>query len=207
MVAQFSTGILAHFSISIYIHVHFDSCNEMYTIFKKILKKSWRNVPSVSKKPAVQFLGKYVPDSRIPVVHIGSGKTEGDDFSPVIAGEVQLESMTPSHCSLPVCSHALENLVGIAPEVMTDRNHRTVYEADTGTATKGIEFKEEHQLEEYTAFKFHKPVIGYRIRKILKQMYPDIMQIVVFEVGERAKMKYNQDAHNLTIEKGGIFVL
>lgn len=125
---------------------------------------------------------------------------------PVIAGEVQLESMAPPHCPLSVCSHALENLVGIAPEVMTDRNHRTVYEADTRTAAKGIEFKKEHQLEEYTTFKFHKPVIGYRIRKILMQMYPDIMQIVVLEVGERAKMKYNQDGHNLTIGEGGITV-
>ena len=103
-----------------------------------------------------------------------------------------------------VCSHALENLVDMAPEVMTDRNHRTVYEADTRTAAKGLEFKKGHQLEEYTTFKFHKPVIGYRIRKVLMQMYPDIMQIVVLEVGERAKMKYNQDGHNLTIGEGGI---
>ena len=61
-------------------HVHFDSCNKMYAIFKKVLKKSWRDVPPVSKKPAVQLFGKYVPDFGIPVIHIGSGKTEGDDF-------------------------------------------------------------------------------------------------------------------------------
>lgn len=101
--------------------------------------------------------------------------------------------MTPPHRSLPVRSHALEYLVGIAPEVMTDRNHCAVYEADTRTTAKGIELKEKHQLEKYTVFKFHEPVIGYRIRKVLMQMYPDIMQIVVLEVGERAKMKYNQN--------------
>lgn len=176
----------------------------MYAIFKKVLKKSWRDVPPVSKKPAVQLFGKYVPDFGIPVIHIGSGKTEGDDFSPVIAGEMQLEPVTPPHRPLPVRGHALENLVGIASEVMTDRNHRAVHETDTRTAAKGIKLKEKHQFEEHTAFKFHKPVIGYRIRKILMQMYPDIMQVVVLEVGERAKMKYNQDGHNLTIGEGGI---
>ena len=36
------------------------------------------------------------------------------------------------------------------------------------------------------------------------QMYPDIMQVVVLEVGERAKMKHNQDGHDLTIGKGGV---
>ena len=35
-------------------------------------------------------------------------------------------------------------------------------------------------------------------------MYPDIMQVVVLEVGERAKMKHNQDGHDLTIGKGGV---
>ena len=87
---------------------------------------------------------------------------------------------------------------------MTDGNHRAVHEADTRAAAKGIELKEKRQLEEYAAFKFHEPVIGYRIRKVPTQMYPDIMQIVVLEVGERAKMKYNQDGHNLTVGKGGV---
>ena len=109
-------------------------------------------------------------------------------ISPGHYSEVQLEPVTPPHRSLPVRSHALENLVGIAPEVMTDGNHRAVHEADTRAAAKGIELKEKRQLEEYAAFKFHEPVIGYRIRKVPTQMYPDIMQIVVLEVGERAKM-------------------
>ena len=176
----------------------------MYAIFKKILEESWRDISPVCEESAVQPFGEHVPDFGIPVIHIGFGKTEGDNFSPVITGEVQLEPVTPPHRSLPVRSHALENLVGVAPEVMTDGNHRAVHEADTRTAAKGIELKEKRQLEEYAAFKFHEPVIGYRVRKVPTQMYPDIMQIVVLEVGERAKMKYNQDGHNLTVGKGGV---
>ena len=109
--------------------------------------------------------------------------------------------MTPSHRALPVGGNALENLVGMASEVMTDRNHRTVHKTDTRTASEGMEFQEEHQLEEYTAFKFYKPVIGYRIRKFPMQVYSDIMQVVMFEVGERTEMEYNQDGHNLTVGK------
>ena len=102
----------------------------MYAIFKKILKESWRDISPVCKEPAVQ-LGEHIPDVRIPVIHIGPGNTKGDDFSPVIAGEVQLKAVTPPHRSLPVRSHALENLVSIAPGVMTDGNHCAVYEVRT----------------------------------------------------------------------------
>lgn len=119
----------------------------MYAIFKKILKEPWRDISSVSKEPAVQLFGEYILDFRIPVIHIGTDKTEVDDFSPVIAGEMQLESVTPSHRSLPIRSHALENLVGIVPEVMTDRNHYAVYEADTRIVTEGIELKENISLK------------------------------------------------------------
>ena len=58
-------------------------------------------------------------------VHISSCEAEGYDFPMVIAGEMQLEAMTPAHCLFPICSHALENLVGILPQVVADVNHYT----------------------------------------------------------------------------------
>ena len=55
--------------------------------------------------------------------HIGPGKTESDDLSPVITGDVQLEAVTPPHRAFPVVGNALENLIGMASEVITDQNH------------------------------------------------------------------------------------
>lgn len=183
------------------LHVYPDSGNKMYAIRKKVLKEPWRDIPPVSKKSAVQFLGQYVPHFRIPVVHIGTGKAEADDLSPVIAGEVQFESVAPSHRSFPVGSYPLENFVGIAPEIVTDRNHRTVHETDARTTSESIELQEEYQFEEYPAFKFDKPIIGHCIWKFPVQVHSDIMQIIMLEISERSEMEDNQNGHNLTIGK------
>ena len=44
--------------------------------------------------------------------------------------------MTPSHRSLPISSQAFEHFVGITSEIVADRNHRRVHEADACT-TRG----------------------------------------------------------------------
>lgn len=51
--------------------------------------------------------------------HVFASKTERYDFATVIAHQMKFESMTPSHCSLSIRSHSLENLVGIAAQVVT----------------------------------------------------------------------------------------
>ena len=182
-------------------HVHLDSRNETYAVFKKILEESWGDVSPVSKEPAMQLFSLHVPDFQIPVVHIGPGKAKSGDLSPVIASEVQLEAMTHPIVPFPSEAMPLKSLLTWHLRLWTDWNHCTVHKTDARTASEGLEFQEEHQLEEHTAFKFHESVIGYRIRKIPMQVYSDIMQAVMFEVGERAEMEHNQNGHNLAVGK------
>ncbi len=89
----------------------------------------------------------------------------------------------------------------MASEIVADRNHRAVHETDTCTVPESIKFQEEHLLEEYTAFKLNEPVIGYRIGRLPMQMHPDIMQVVMFEVGERTEMEHNQNSHDSLSER------
>ena len=81
--------------------------------------------------------------------------------------------MTPSHRPLPISSQAFEHFVGITSEIVADRNHRRVHEADACTTTEGGEVKKEHHLEEHAALEFHESVVGYGIGKIGLQMLPD----------------------------------
>ena len=182
-------------------HVGLYSCHYMDSIFEKSLEKPWRDTSPVGKEPSVQILCQYISYIRIPVVHISSCEAEGYDFPTVIAGEMQLEAVTPAYCSFPICSHALENLVGISPQVVADGNHCTVHKADAGTSAKSVKFKEKHQLEEYLAFQFHKPVVRYRIGKFTTQVYLDIVKVIMLEVGECPEMEHYQDGHDFTIGK------
>ena len=78
---------------------------------------------AVGKQLAIQTFSKNLEHLRILVTHIGSSKYKRYDFSPIIASQVQFESMTPSHGSLSVCSYSLEYFVRISSEIVTNGYH------------------------------------------------------------------------------------
>jgi len=113
---------------------------------------------------------------------VGPCKTEHYDLSPVIANEMQLESVAPSHRPLPVSGQSGEYLVGIPAQVVAYGYHGGVYEGDASAPPEGVEVQEEHHLEEHPALQFHKAVVGHRIRKVTLEMDTDEVQVVVLEI-------------------------
>ena len=62
---------------------------------------------------------------------------------------------------------------------------------------------EEHHLEEHPALQFHEAVVGYCIGEVTLEVDPDKMQIVVLEIVESAKVKHDQNRHNLAVGRAG----
>ena len=189
------------------LHVGFDSMNESDAVIKQAVKQSWGDVPLVCKDLSVQVFGQYLPHFWVPVIHICSREAEGYNLTSVIAQQVELESMTPSHRALSVCGYPLEDLVGITPEVMAYRYHCTVHEAYAGTPPEGEKFEKECQLEEYPLFRLDKPIIGYRIREILLHASADAEEIIVFEIAVSTEMEQEKNGHDFAVGKGGFSVV
>lgn len=66
--------------------------------------------PPVGKELSVKRLGQNCPNLRISGVHVGSRETERDDLPSVIAGQMQLETMTPSYRTHSISGKSLEYL-------------------------------------------------------------------------------------------------
>lgn len=171
----------------------------MYAPVKKVFKQVLLDVSPVSKDLAVEFLGEYRPHPFVPVVNVCACKTECYDFSAVIAQEVQLESVTPSHRSLPVRCHVLEDLVGIAAQVMAHGYHRGIHEADAAAPAEALNLHEEHHMEEHAGHEFNEAVIRDGIRKITGQMLTYVKEVVMLEIGERTEVVTDKYRHYLTM--------
>ena len=70
--------------------------------------------------------------------------------------------------SLAVRCYVLEDLVGIAAQVMAHGYHRGIHEADAAALAKATELHEEHHVEEHTGHEFYKAVIRNGIREIAR---------------------------------------
>ena len=148
------------------LHVPSQPCDRLNAIIKQKVKQLLRNISFVCKQFAVQVFGRDFENLWILVVDVGSREYKRNDFPSVIACQMQLETMTPSHSPLSVSSKAFEHLVSITPEVVAYRYHGRVYESYAGTSAEGTEVEKEHKMKEHTAFKFDKTVVRNRLWKI-----------------------------------------
>ena len=105
------------------LHVGSDASHQVDSVLEKHIEEFGRDVSSVGKEFPVKSPCQIRPHLRVFVIHVGPCKTESDELPSVVADQMQFETIAPSHRSLSVSSQSLEHLVGIAPEVVTDRHH------------------------------------------------------------------------------------
>lgn len=184
------------------LHVASDSIHQMYPVGKERIEQVGEMYP-ISKESPVYSHTEHRPDLRGLVTHIGSCKTEHDNLSSVIADEVEFEAMTPFHCPLPSSSKAGEHLVGISAQVAAYGYHGRVYKCDAYASPDRVEVQEEQHLEERPALQFHEVFVGHRIREITLEVNPNEMQVVVLEIVESAKVRHDQNRHNLAVGHSG----
>ena len=68
---------------------------------------------------------EYTPHASIPVVIVGHCQAERDAVAGVIAEQVQLEAVAPSHCALAVLGNASKHLVKMSPDIVVNTGEIT----------------------------------------------------------------------------------
>lgn len=106
------------------LHVGPQSGHQVYSVLEEKVKQLLGNVPLVGKELPIEVLGQFGENFRIFVAHIGSREHERDYFPSIVAHEMQLESVAPSHGSLSVGRHSPEHSVGIPSQIVAHGNHR-----------------------------------------------------------------------------------
>lgn len=89
--------------------------------------------PLSANKSPEKFAAQCVEYFRIPVVHIPFCQAEVQQFATVIADQVELEAVKPSHGTFADLRHASEHSVGGNTLVMADGNLGGIYETYSGT--------------------------------------------------------------------------
>lgn len=105
-------------------HIHPQSCHQLYPVLEQAVEQFLRDIPLVGKQLAIQPFCQYLEHLRILVAHVCPGKQERDNLTPIIASQMQLEAVAPTHCPLAIGGNTLEHLVCISSEVVAYGYHR-----------------------------------------------------------------------------------
>lgn len=166
------------------LHVSLQPMHEVYSMVEQALEQFLLDISPVGKDLSIEFPCKHAPYTFVPVINVCTCKTERYDVSAVIAQKVQLETVAPSHRPLAVLRNSVEDLVGIAPQIMAHRYHGGVHKAYSAAFSKGLEFHEKHHVQKHARHEFNEAVVRHGIRKVTGEVLPDIEKIVVLEIGE-----------------------
>ena len=168
---------------------------------EQILEEFLLDVSSVSKHLSIENLCKYRPYPAIPVVYVCPCKTECHHFTRIIAKQMQLESMTPTHSALTTLGKTGKDLVEMPSYIVTYRNHRTINKRNTCTFAEGMELHEQHHLKEHTGHEFYKTIIGDGSREIMPELDTDTVLIILLEITICTEVIAYKDCHDFAFGK------
>ena len=124
----------------------------------------------------MEHLCKYIPHPAIPVIHVGSGKTECDYFARIIAKQVKFEAMTPAHRPFSVLGEPRKDLIEIPSYVVAYGDHCAINERYPRTLAESIELHKEHHFAEYTRLELYKAIID-RIVSAIEAVLPTLFVV------------------------------
>lgn len=181
------------------LHVGPQSMHEVYPLVEKAVEQPLLDVPPVGEHLPVEFLGKHRPHALVAVVHVCRCQAERYDFPTVVAQEVQLEPVAPSHRAFPVLGEPLEHLVHVAAHVVADGYHGAVHEAHAAAPAKGFQPHEQHHAQEHARHELDEAVVGHGIGEITGHVLADVELVVMLEIGERAEVEAHDHGHDFAL--------
>ena len=146
------------------------------------------NISSVSKDLPIKHLCKYIPHPTIPVIHVGSSKTECDYFARIIAKQVKFEAIAPAHSPFSVLGELRKDFVEIPSYVVAYGDYCAINERYPRTLAESIEPHEEHHFQEYTRHELYKAIIGYRIGELIVEAAVDTILIILLKIAIGTEM-------------------
>ena len=120
--------------------------NKVDALVEEVLKELLLDVELVGKHFAVERLGEDPPHPWAPVVYVCGSQAEGEHIAHLVAQQMKLEPMTPTHRPLSVLGKPIKNLVEFPSHVVAYGNHRTVHETNARALSKTLDAHEEEVI-------------------------------------------------------------
>ena len=141
------------------LHVGPQPVHEVYALVEERLEEFSLDIPPVGEYFPVEVLGENAPHPLVPVVHVRPCEAERYDLPGVVAQQVQLEAVAPSHRAFPILGEPGEHLVEVPPNVVAHGDHGAVDKRDAVTFPEGVQPHEKHHQQEHPWRKLYEAVV------------------------------------------------
>lgn len=178
------------------LHVRFEMGNELNALLPQLLKQGLRQVALVPEQ-----LAKHAFDhsrNRFAIIGIARRQAAGDDLSPIIDDQMQLEAEKPIHRVPTPGSQAIKDRMLANAAVVAHRQWGRVNETDAGAVPETV-LQVGAQRHQHARHELHEAAVAHQAWKFRSQLHLHIRGVVGLEVSETHLMKVDQDRHDFTL--------
>jgi hypothetical protein len=118
------------------LHVFADFGYQVYPVDEQFLEQVFADIAFVPDKFPEYFVVEVFVFQGIPVVDIGLGKKEAQDFALFVDDDVELEPEEPPHRALPFGCHAFKCFIGMLPFNMANTDWGRIDERNASAFAK-----------------------------------------------------------------------
>ena len=163
------------------LHVVLELGNQLNAIYKEFGEEILADVPFVSHQFSEDLLDEGLVPQRLPIIDIAGGDHEVQQVSLLVADQMQFEAVEPAHGALPSLGKPLEDLMKMDALVPAYTQRGAVHEADTRACSRAALLREQDERYGNLPLQFYKAVIGNCVRKQVRHILADFVQVKVFQ--------------------------
>ena len=124
---------------------------------------------------------------------------ETEQLASLIADQMQLEAVEPSHRALSPLCQSLEYLMQVYPLVPADSQCRAVHKTYPRAPAHQALLQEQDERHDYSPLQLGEPVVRHRSRKQMTHMHKDIPDIEMFQTFVPTEVEQYHDGNDFRI--------
>lgn len=180
-------------------HVAFQFGNELYAINEKSLKDILADISLVAYQLAVNELYEGFVFQRFSVVDVSGCYHEVEQFSLLIAYQMQFKTEEPTHGAFPPLGNTPEHPVNVYSLVPADAKWRTVNKTDACAFAQENLLDKQSQWDGDLPFQFYKAVVRDYLGEQMAQVPAHLLKIEMLQATIARIMEENHDNHDFRL--------
>ena len=189
------------------LHVVLQLRNQLNPVHKKSREEILADISLVPDQLAENLFDERLVAERLPVVDVAGRDHEVQQVPLLVADQVQLEPVEPSHRTLSALGKPLEDPVEMDALVPAYPQRGAVNEADARADSHAALLDEQDERDGDLPFQFDEPVVGYCFWEQVPHMLADFVHVKVFQTFVSAQVEQYHDGDYLGIGQRSLPVM
>lgn len=140
-------------------HIVFQFGNQLYSVNEQFVEQVFADISFVADKFSIDEFDECFHFQRLAVIDIAGRNHKVQDFTPVVANQMQFKPVEPAQRTFAALRYTPENLVHMYPLVAAYAQQGAVNEADAGAFAQQTFLYKDDKLHHHRFLQFREPVV------------------------------------------------